>query len=684
MARIPGTGEFGNVVARPGPRVGVDPEAYGAGVGRTVQQAGNIGMNEAQQEISQQQAEVKRAARQAEAEAKAEAKAAAREAARVKALTAQAAVSNGLADLNDEIEKGMGDGTIDKAKAPEVYAERSAKLVEQGVQGVDPENQELIRATVLGDVGRGRRQVSKMVVARDRADIQAGGMAYFEEMQRHAMRGPKQADEAITNVRAFWTATGPQAGEDPAKAQQRVQQFAERVRFTQATSLVNADPGAAMKALKDPKYLPELDPQQRTSLIQTADVRVTQAVNRAEIAAAAHERKMQREWTAVQTVLDAGKALDPAFAASAMQKFKGTAYEKALGQLMAEGPANASFVGKPVPMQQRALEELQGKMNREGATPELVAAYKKAETAHKAALTDIKADPYMAAAERGVLRELSPLSLTDMTNLPGQLVKRAADAAQVSQWVGGEVSLFRPAEASKVGEVLAAMPAKDRAAVMSTLSKQMTPGQMRAFGQQLGAKDETLAAAAILSAQGAKTSAGRLVSEIVMAGADAMKEQRLKWPSGQDQTTVRAEIDRLTRGAFLSESAQRAAGDAALAAYAGLLAEGQAGDVGQAVRLVTGGIMEQGGRKVVKPYGWTDGMVSKALRDVGEPEIAAITGGAAARWGDKELQPAELAKLVPGAQLGPSPRPGTYTLSIGGRMVMGPDGRPLLVPLEQR
>lgn len=678
MARIP-MGDFGNVTPRPQPRVGVDAEAFGAGVGRAVERAGNIGMTEASQQMRQEEAEAKAAERQAAAEAKA----AAREAARVKALTAQATVTNSLADLNDEIERGMGDGTIDKAKAPEVYAERSAKLVEDGIQGVDPENQELVRATVLNDVGRGRRQVSKMVMNRDKADIMAGGLAYFEEMQRFAARGPEQAAQAIDNVRKFWTATGPQAGENPAQAQARVQQFAERVRYTQATALVNADPGAALKALKDPNYLPELDPGHRTSLLQTADVRVTQAVNRAEIAAAAGERRMKREWDAISTVLDAGKALDPAYAADVMKKFKGTAYEGALGQLMAAGPANAAFAGQPLPMQQRVLEEMQGRMNREGATPEQVAAYQKAEKAHKAAQADIKADPYMAAAERGVIQELSQLSLTNLQVLPTQLGKRSVEAGQVSQWAGTEVSLFRPAEAAKVGEVLAAMPAKDRAAVMATMSKVMTPGQMRAFGQQLGAKDDTLAAAAILSAQGAKTTGGRLVSEIVMAGADAMKEQRLKWPTGQDQTTVRQEIDQATRGAFLSEAAQRAAGDAALAAYAGLLAEGKNPSAEQAVRLVTGGIMEQGGQKLIKPYGWSDGMVKKALRDYDEPKVAGLTGGAAVRWGDKELQPAELARLMPGAQLGPSPRPGAYTVSIGGRMVMGPDGRPLVVPLER-
>jgi hypothetical protein len=680
MARI-NLGDFGNVVARPEPRVQADPDAYGASVGRTLERAGSIGMHEAGQEIAQQQAQEKAETRQRQREAEAEAKATAREAKRVKALTAQAEVSNGLADLHDEIERGLNDGTIDKAKAGEEYGTRSQKVLDAGIKDVDPEHQELVRATVLGDLGRGRASVGKLVKRRDQADIRAGGLSYLEQMQRFAVRGPKEADQAIANVREFWTATAAHAGEDAATAQTRVQQFAERVRYTQATALVNADPGAAMKALKDPKYLPELDPQQRTSLIQTADVRVTQAANRAEIAARAYERKLEREWTAVSTVIEAGKALEPAYAAQMLQKFKGTPYAAALGQLMAEAPANAAFVGQPVPMQQRLLEELQGKMNREGATPELVKAYKKAEAAHKAAVTDIKADPYMAAAERGVIKELGQLTLSNLQQLPQQLATRAQDAGVVSQWTGMEVSLFRPAEALKVAEVLGAMPPKDRAGAIAGLSNVMTPGQMRAFGQQLGAKDETLAAAAILSAQGAKTTAGRLVSEIVLAGSDAIREQRIKWPSGQDQATVRAEIDKLTRGAFLTETAQRAAGDAALAVYAGLLSEGKSPDVEQAVRLTTGGIMERGGKKLLKPYGWSDSQVNDALEKVSAPKLAQLTGGAPAMVGDKEIKPEDLAKLVPTATLGASGKPGAYTLTIGGRMVMS-NGRPLVVPLE--
>jgi hypothetical protein len=678
MARIP-MGDFGQVIARPGPVVRPDPEAYGAGVGRALERAGSIGMQEAERDIAVQQAEAKRLQREQEAEAKA----AAREAAKTKAVVARATVVNGLRDLGKEVEQGLSDGTIPKDKADEVFATRSKKLVDESVQGItDPNDQEYIRATLLDNVGAGRAGVRDMVTSRNRAEVLANGLEFNEQMGRYAARGTKEADEAIANVRAFWTSTGAKAGKDAAWIQAQTQQFAEKVRFTQATALVNTDPGAALKALKNPQYLPELDPGQRTSLIHTADSRVTQAAQRAEIKAKAHERLLEKTWDAASTVFEAGKVPAPEYAETLRRTFKGTRYEGALTAMMAAGPGAAGFASQPIPQQNAAMLQLQAKMNAGGATPQEVERYQQMEKAHRAAISDAKADPYQAAAERGVLTEVAPLTL-DLKTLPQQLVRRTQDAAVVSRWSGGEVSLFRPGEADKVGGLLAAMPAKDRAASLSGLAKVMTPGQMRAFAMQLGAKDDTLAAATLLAAQNARTTAGRQVAELVLAGADAMKEQRIKWPSGMDQTTVRAEIDKLTRGAFASEVGNRAAGDAALAVFAGMLAEGKAPDVAQAVRLATGGIIERGGKKLIVPYGWSADQLEQAFRKVGEPQLSALTGGGFVSVGEKSMTPKQLAELLPSAQIGPSGKPGAYTLSIGGRMVMGPNGRPLVVPLDE-
>lgn len=673
MARIQ-TGNFGNVVAQPGPRDQVDPNAYGVGIGRALEQAGNIGMNQAQNDLNRQEAEARQLAKEQEAEAKATA----REANRVKALTVTAQVSNGLNDLHDQIDNGLRDNSIDKTKARELFNEKAQKLKSTALEGVDEEHRGLVDAQLLDNVGRGSQSVGKLVQARDRSDILAGGLSYIEEMQRFAARGPKEAEQAIKNVRTFWTATGPMAGEDPATASRRVQGFVENVRLHQATGLVNADPGAAMKALKNPNYLPELDPDKRSALINSADSMVLRNQQRAAMNAEAAARAQTKAWEGAQAVFQAGKMPTPEYAVQLAQTFKGTPYAAALQSMMADGPANVAFVAQPLQAQAASLTQLQNKMNQGGATPDEIKAYNRADAAHKATLVDIKDDPYKAAAERGVLVDLQPLNL-DMTQLPGQLLKRASQASTVSLWAGKEVSLFRPDEAAKLAGVLQAMPPKDRAGMLAGISKTMTPGQMRAFGTQLGAKDETLAAAAMLSAHGAKTTNGRLTAEIALSGADALKEDRLKFPAGQSKVTIRAEIDKATRGAYLSEDAQRAAGDATMAVYAGLLAEGNSGNVAQAVKLATGGVMELNGQRIIKPYGWEDSQVEQALR---APEaVTRLTGGKPVKVGGQDVAPADLSRYLPDAVLGPSGRSGKYTVTIGGRLLTGDDGKPLLMPM---
>lgn len=674
MARIPDGSNFGNVIAKPGPMVNADPNAYGAGIGAALQNAGQVGMNIAGQDIAQANAEAKQLAREQEAEAKR----VAAEARRVKALTATATVQGGLASLHDQIQTELDSGGLDKAQVTSTWAEKSRKLMDESLANIDPEHKDLVNATLLNDVNRYGQSVGKMVTLRDKKDILTGGLSYIEQMQRYAARGTKEADEAIANVKTFWTATGPMAGEDPATASKRVQQFAENVRSHQALSLVNTDPGAAIKALKNPDYLPELDPDKRSALIQSADAAVLRNQQRAEIHSAAAARAQTKAWEGAQTVFQSGKMPTPEYAAQLTQAFKGTPYAAALKTMLEAAPATGAFVSQPVQTQSASLIQLQNKMNTGGATPEEIKTYNQMDTAHKATMADIKDDPYKAAAERGVVVDLQPLTL-DLAQLPGQLSKRSGQAQTVSLWAGQEVSLFRPSESDKLANVLQAMPPKDRAGALSGLSKAMTPGQMRAFGVQLGAKDATLAAAAMLLSNNAKTSNGRLTAEIALTGADAMKEDRLKFPQGQSKVTVRAEINNQISGAYLSEDARRAAGDAALAVYAGLLAEGNSGDVEQAVNLATGGVMELNGQKIVKPYGWKNSQVKDALR---APEaVNLLTQGKPVLVGGQEINSAELAKHLPNAVLGPSGRTGRYTVSIGGRFLTGQDGKPLLMPM---
>ena len=688
MARIP-MGDFGNVRLQPGPVTRADPEAYGAGVAQAVQQAGQVGMREAGQDIAQANYEVDRARRQAEAEAKQaareaeqEAKAAAREADRVRSVTAQATVTNNLNALHDEISAGLADGTVDKGKAMELFKARADKIRAAGLEGVSAEHRPLVDALLLDNFGRAERSVAGLVTARNKADIKAGGLQFFEEMQRYASRGGKEADEAIAKVRTFWTATGPQAGEDAAAVATRVQQFAERVRFTQATALVNADPGAAMKALKDPNYLPELDPGARTNLIQTADVRVTQAANRAEVANAAYARRMDTQWKALSTVFDAGKMLEPAALDAARKQFRGTPYASALESMVSRAPAAAAFASQPIAAQSQALMDMQARMNMGGATPESIAQFKKLETAHRAALADIAQDPYQAAAERGVIVGVAPLSL-DIQQLPAQLAARARDAQQVSQWVGKDVSLFRPNEAEKVGNVLAAMPPKDRAGALVALRSAMTPGQAQAFAAQLDPKDKATALA--LAYSDSKTTSGRYTSELILKGQQAERDgtstknkEAADIKPNQWKRFMTTELE----GVFPSQTISNNVRDAALYIAHGIASENggrlDEKDMERAVRLAVGGsIVEHNGRKIPLPAGVDEDALSKRLRSVTPEELRTPTVRAAG----VEMPAADFLKTLPSLPLMPY-RSGQYTPVVGGRPVVDAAGRPVLIEVK--
>jgi len=80
--------------------------------------------------------------------------------------------------------------------------------------------------------------------------------------------------------------------------------------------------------------------------------------------------------------------------------------------------------------------------------------------------------------------------------------------------------------------------------------------------------------------------------------------------------------------------------------------------------------------KIVKPYGWEDSRVEQALRTYDTKKLPPVVVGG------KTLTPDEIAKVLPGAQFGPSPKANSYTVSVGGRLLTGENGKPLLLPLE--
>lgn len=686
MARIP-MGEFGQAVNQARPTPTASAAQLDAGLSEATQRLGGTVAAIGQNVLDQEAAEAKRLQLQQQAEARREAERQAARAEQVKHLNANAAIQNGLADIHDEINAGLSGGALNKDDARKQWTERSGKLVSEQVSALPADLGPLVDAQMRGLSGQLTNRLEDTIRKRDQSDADAGLLTYKEQMQRFA-----QADMA-TAVKQFEQAAitaGPGAGWTPERIAKEVQGFKEQVTFTKAYEAVSGarnDRKALDLAEQTIQGMNDMDPQKRATLLDRVGAYKFSLDQKAELAAQRIQRQQEaslnRASAAFQTfqgIADKGLALDPAYVDTVIKQTAGTPFQAGVVALAKAGAENGGLAAQPLTAQRAELDRITAQMAQGGNSPELQKRRDQIEKVVKGSEADYAADPYRAAAERGLINPVQPLTI-DMNTLPAQLEQRRAVSDVVRAAAGKEVSLFNIEEAQQVAAIMQALPPKDRAGMLARLSKTMTPGQMRSFGKQLGSKDDTLASAALLTANEAKTTNGRYVSEIVLAGSDAMREDRVKFPSGQSKNTVRAEIDKMTRGAYASEDAQRAAGDAALSVYAGLLSEGGSPDVAQAVRLATGGVMELNGSKIIKPYGWDDSRVTNALRSIDANRVQAIAGGQPIIVGGQQIAPADLAKHIPSATLGPAGK-GAYTLSIGGRLVTRADGRPLVIPLE--
>ena len=350
--------------------------------------------------------------------------------------------------------------------------------------------------------------------------------------------------------------------------------------------------------------------------------------------------------------------------------------------MMTQAPAQAAFASQPLAVQSAALMEAQRKMNTSGATPESIAQYKKLEAAHNAALADYAKDPYQAAAERGVIVGVSPLSL-DLQALPGQLQARAEDARKVSMAAGREVSLFRPDEAEKVGNVLLAMPPKDRAGALVGLSKVMTPGQRAAFAAQVEPKDKALALA--LAYTDRQTTSDRYVAEMVLRGQQARLDGTSMKNAKQADATVgqwSAEFASDLEGVFPNQQTANSIREAAILISHSIAAE-QGGalskaDRERALRLAVGGsIVEHNGARIPLPAGVDEDALGKRLRSVTPDELKTDT----VRAGGVPMPAAEFLKALPGLPLMPYSS-GRYAPIVGGRPVVDGAGRPVLIEVR--
>lgn len=658
------TGDFGNLVAGPGPRPGVVPGAFGEDVAAAARRLGQTGMQVASNLMAEQERQQEIERRKAEAQ---------REAAdRANALSQLAATEDELADAHDEISIGVQNGTVPKDKAEDEWRKRAEKIAKARLPQIPEAHRQIAESQVARVANRLGNGVRKAITERDRRDVGAGLAAYGESMERYAQTDRKGAIQAYTNA---IDALGPHAGLNPEEIQKRKQAFREGVTFNNAASLVEGarDHVGELKNLRkilNSDEYGDLDPARRTVLNSRLDQRIEVLQGRQQREAEAHLKRQEAAFTGAAQLLESGKPLSATYVDTVTRALKGSPFAAAFAELVTAGPERVAFATQPLPAQQAMLTQLRARQQQQGTDPVEAKRIDHMERTAQQVAQAVEKNPWQAALEYGAIKDIPPLQLTDVASLGAQITERLDAGRQVSAWTGKPTSPLQPHESEAVAGLLRSMPVDQRAGALEALTAQVKdPAALQAMARDIAGKDRDTAAALLLASQRQRTTSGTPQVTWYLRGAEAITKKTVAIDE-KKETGVRAEIAREVEGVYATTDATNAAIDAAYKVYAGLRASGENPDVEQAVRIATGGIIDFNGQRVPKPYGWSDRRFRDAVRKIDGPALRQFAGSDRVYVAGKEIGVDELATQLSSLRLR-SAGDNRYLLTAGGAPVLG-------------
>lgn len=677
MARIP-MGDFGQLV----PEARRTPKASAAqldgGLSEAAQRLGRTGMGIATDMIDTRLSAEAKAAAKAAADAEREREKQAARAERVQYVTTHGAIQNELADTHDQIGNELDTGVITKDEARKRWAETSQKVIGEKLTTLPPD----IAATVNAEMGvlsgKLSNSIEDRIRKRDQKDADAGLMVYKEQMQRFAGTDMATAVKQWENVART---SGAQAGWAPDKIEKEVQTFKENVSYTKAYSALST--ARDMKGLQQAEallgQLPDLDPQRRATLENTIVTRRMALKQDAELAAArsaraaeANFRRAEAAFQTFQATADKGTVLDPKYVDQVVAQTAGTPYQAGVKAMAQQAVENGGIAAQPIAQQQAALDAINAQIAREGRSPALDKRREQLEKVVQGSRGDLeKSGGLRAGLERGVIDQIVPLDMRNLQSLPETIAARVQQADTVSRgWAGATVSPLLPEEADALAGTLGNLAPAARSTAIAALSRAVPPKQMAAIAKQIDGKDRALALSMALGTSG--TTSGRYTSELVIKGAQAIKDKGVKLDSSAVTGTRARAAEYL--GDALQGKARDDVLDAAALIFAGQEAEGS-GDIRRAVRLAIGGdVVERNGRKLpipagVEPDKFDQALTSSARRTVGTSKVY-VSG--------KPMEAEQFLQALPGAQLEPVGN-GRYTVRSGSALVTTDGKKPLIL-----
>ena len=275
--------------------------------------------------------------------------------------------------------------------------------------------------------------------------------------------------------------------------------------------------------------------------------------------------------------------------------------------------------------------------------------------------------------------------ITDFANgqaVAQELGKRRDSMGRVASDYGTQPAVLTDKEAEAFGRFMSSLEVPDKARALGVVAAAAGAPGIESISRQLKDKDNSLAVAAMLAGQretvthwfGPDTQ-GPDAALLYLRGRDAITQKRAAIDDAAE-TGIKAQIYQAIDGVYQTPQGRDAAAQAAFGIYAGLKAQG-VDDVGRAVRIATGGIMDYNGGRIVKPYGWDDSRFEDAMADTVPKRVRETDGSYL--LGGVTLSASQLADALPAARLRSARDAGTYLVTVGADLVRLPDGAPFIL-----
>jgi hypothetical protein len=678
---------FSVIAPAPTPRI-VQGPSTGAAVERLGESIGRIGEGIAQGQIRDERAASQLADRQ-EAIARSEVEAEEREVAqerrrvgRLRAANAAVELELGIdatrAELDEQLARGGLKPDQYEAKLQEAIGKQQGALRE----GIDPDMQVDFDMAARRPIRAAQLNARKSLREHGRREAVAELDKGRENLLRVAVG---DLPRALAMGSALYDREGPyakQIGIDQAQKQgQDFREAATRVHFARAVADRQNDPGALAALRKEIGGNTDLDPTQQAALLGQIDSRTSVLENRAQAAVAKRERQQDQAFRALQELDAQGLPLSPAFVERTMSTLRGSPLAEAAAEVVKGAAATAAFGSKSLDEQNRIIAGQFASARETGVDPGSSKRLQKLVGIRNATEAAVRADPWRAASERGLLDEVPSLRLDSLEGLSESLTARMTAAPTVDAFAGRTVSPLQPAEAEGLADTIGALPVQERAKALGMIQAAIGPERMRAVAEQMKAKDGTLGIAAAYQAGGMKTEGGQDLGALVLRGAEARKSKLVK-DSGAEWDQVEQTVVKALDGAYATPAATRAAVEATMNVYAGLAADGRRASADAAIKAATGGVTEHNGQKIPIPYGWDARRVKRSIEAITPEHIRSQMGAAEALFvGTRHpLLPEDVAAAIPKAQLR-SAGPNRYAIRIGDQLLTIDGRRPFTITL---